>query len=1173
MFNYLSNILSGVHPVQGDNDALASRRAAFAACFEPLGSGRSAYSCDEGYNVINNPGEGTVFNLGDLPDDIVENIFSFLGVQARKFDKTTVWFPYRQMNLDFHRKFCTPYINYRNHEADRLSRLSRKYDLDHAIILRAYLFDMFKLCQLFIEEDVNVGALHLRILRDFGSTTDMHIRMPREACTLSHSVIAEGVWDGRISNLLTTCKYINFSRFRSHIELKSLMFGMLLNLDIAEAYNNDNVKKIFYNYRSFATRFVVMVFDLIISIGFILKDVTIGLMEWFDETDKDGVTRLEHFVAFAILACALITLKWLLRPRRASIPILLSDSVESFDDSRIIGERIDATGHSYILLHNNVIYVVKKDYNHKQQPQDEMALPGSDLYPSIARPVGAILVSNDGLTYKVVGCFFRYENNFVTARHVSEMIASGIAKVKISGVIKNKRGNSVLDDSVAINVEPDFFSFENNEAAQYTVDLFTCKLSPKQWAKLGVNKCGVRVNSKYGLCISVTGFQNGVLMTTNGKTLSGSGGCELHYDATTLKGFSGGAVFSGNSVVGMHYKGDFKFNRAIRRELITRFAVTAVNEDGFTSSTPSRISITSDVKSYGDPYEDYYGNHRFLGRDGSITSEYSDDEMDVYYGLDARSRKVAFGDQVDYEDEDYATNKRDSIARIEDEWLGDRYESAPMPPVPGCVELTRTKPVHCAPTGVVQEEAVALLDEFKDEILECGFDEETFRIPLINKENEVKSLLNHMKLWDDRVKLPANPPLPVEVERLLSILEARIGISYEPEPKYNSLSYITDVINTSAIKSDKSAGRPFQADGMATIGDVLKKYGPEQLAEIVLKDWREGFEYKLFLKNEPHKIKKIEAEMLRVITCMPVHKLIKNNCLFRNYLNKTSEAWREDSVCFYGFNPTIPNATEKLRKRFHGKILHGSDKTNWDFYFFGWIFDIYKQYLCRIVRKPREWTEEQFAEYKSDVCQAIDEVYKDCVYTTSNGRRFKQIIDGIMKSGWFMTIDANTFAQIVLNTLALMRCGVSDESILEDFDMVSGGDDDLASFPPGFDTDKYYQAIKDMGVDVEPDAITNGLIDNEFYSNTFRLDPNGVVSFHPVRFTKHIYKLRMNKLEDLPQALNSHMQNYCWSTKQFKLFQSMYNYVIKTYNLPDVGSRSMIYWRYKNKGLEIPDFC
>jgi len=1018
--------------------------------------------------------------------------------------------------------------------------------------------------------EVSESAMSLHVLRVFGTETNIVIQMPRTSCRLEECKISDKGWDGKLIDKVVTCNHINFVNHRNHIQLKSILFVMLMSdLSPVAAYNVTNTGKVWLRYGAAGFDMFVTVVDSAVTCLNHVITVIIFLLQWLNEPDDEGVTKLEHLVALSVLWFVVWIVYRTIKRCLVASPIRLTETVDNFTDSRIIGEKVDNTGHSYILLHNNTKYIVKKDYNHSQRPQDEMALPGSDLYPSAPRPVGAILVSNDGITYQVVGCFFRYENSLVTARHVATLITSGIAKVKLSGTIRNKRGNSVLDDSVSLNVDSTFFDEDKNLAKAYTVDLFVCDLEPKVWAKLQINKIGVRVSSKYDLCVSLVGFQNGILITSNGKTLRGSGGLELHYNASTVKGFSGAPVFSGNSVVGMHYLGDVNHNSAIRREMITPFAIRAEVEAGFTSSTPSRITIESDVKSYGDPYEDYYGRSRFLRDDGSITSDYSEDEMERYWELERRAKKLAFGDEIDYYDEDYVKNKRKSIRDFEDQFFGDRYESAPLPTV-GYEELSKVKAVHCAPTGVVQDEAISLLDEFKDDILKCGFEEDTFRIPVINKENEVTSLKNHLRLWSSRVSKPQKVASEAEIERLLSILEARININYEPDENYDSIDYILDVINTSSINDKKSAGRPYQADGMATIGDVLKKYGPDQFAEIVLRKWRESFEYKLFLKNEPHKIKKIEAEMLRIITCMPVHKLVKNNCIFRNYLNKTSEAWRNGSVMFYGFNPTIPNATEKLRKRFEGKILHGSDKTNWDFSYFGWIFDIYKQYHCRIVRKPRSWDEERFDQFKSDVCQTIDEVYKDCVYTTSDGRRFKQVVDGIMKSGWFMTIDANTFAQIVLNTLALMRCGVSDDDILNKFDMVAGGDDDLDSFPDGFDTDQYYAAIKDMGIDVEPDTITTGLIGNEFYSNTFRLDPSGVVSFHPVRFTKHIYKLRLNKLEDLPQALNSHMQNYCWSPKQFRLFESMYAYVINKYNLPDVGSRSMIYWRYKNKGLEIP---
>ncbi len=1162
----------------------------------------SVYSCD-------NETEGREVKITDLPDDIVEKIFVYLEIEGRTLNAKSIWFPFRQANLEWHRSIC--------HDADiinvvrgSLTRLHRRYDLDYNDLLRAFWFDL--LMGMRRETGLPIDELATALLENYGAATDICIRIPKRGCCYSNLRINDKVWDGTMLDTYNSCKTIHYYKARNHIRLKSHLFFMMLMVPGAFANPLKNVGII---YSTLANKIFQLCLNGVDYIFIILEygfKILIKILEWSltplekpqsnlqigTAAESSDLRPMDYFIA-AFLFVFLYRLfnNWLNNLKLKPIPLMQTS--DDYSNSRIIGEVKDNTGHSFILLHNNEKYLVKKDYECGPQPQDEMALPGSDLYPSAPRPVGAILVSNDNITYQVVGCFFRYDDKLVTARHVATLVSCGIAQVKLSGTIRNKRGNSVLDDSVAFNVDTKFFDDDQNLAGSSAIDLFVKPLEARQWAKLGLNKCGVRVNSKYGLCVSLVGFQNGVLVTSNGKTLKDSGGLDLHYNASTLKGFSGSPVFSGNSVVGMHYQGDISHNSAIRREMITPLIAKPVNEDGFTSSAPSRISMVADVKNFGRPYRDYHGNSRFLRDDGSITSEYSDQEMDEYYELESRANKLAFGDHYDYDDYDYVSKDRKKRNAADWEMSNDKwgdYENAPIrqaaftelpriEPKPttfaacesadvyGYVELPRGKEVHCAPTGVVQDAAIDMLDNFKDEILACGFEEHKYQIPVINKENEVKSLINHMALWKERCGKKQEPPTEKEIFRLLNILEQRINISWEPDAEYDSIEYILDVINTSAIGAKKSSGRPYQADGMATIGDVLKKYGPEQFAEIVLREWRTSMEYKLFLKNEPHKIKKIESEMIRIITCMPVHKLVKNNCIFRNYLAKTSKAWLDNSVMFYGFNPIIPNATEKLRKRFEGKIVHGSDKTNWDFSYFSWIFDIYKQYHCRIVKCPEKWDEERFDKFKQDICETIDEVYKNCTYVTSNGRRFRQVVDGIMKSGWYLTIDANTFGQIVINTLALMRCGFSDEEIIRDFDMVAGGDDDLDSFPPGFDTDLYYKEICKMGIDVAPEKITTGIIGNEFFSNSFELDKDGLVTFHPVRFTKHIYKLRLNKLEDLPQALNSHMQNYCWSKREFRLFEKMYQYILKKYDLPDCGSRSMIFWRYKNKGLEIPISC
>ena len=177
--------------------------------------------------------------------------------------------------------------------------------------------------------------------------------------------------------------------------------------------------------------------------------------------------------------------------------------------------------------------------------QDEMALPGSDLYPSRKMPVGAICVLSGDNEMRVVGCFWRYQDLLVTALHVASAVNAGVADVYLVGLKVGAKGICRLDETTAEFVDPSIFNPDDNLNFHTELDLFAVRLSPALWSKIkGVEKATV-ARSKYGQVITAVGFSSNTMMTSAGKTLQGSGIVELWHTASTNKGFSGAPVFAG----------------------------------------------------------------------------------------------------------------------------------------------------------------------------------------------------------------------------------------------------------------------------------------------------------------------------------------------------------------------------------------------------------------------------------------------------------------------------------------------------------------------------------------------------------------------------------------------------------------------------------------------------
>ncbi len=366
---------------------------------------------------------------------------------------------------------------------------------------------------------------------------------------------------------------------------------------------------------------------------------------------------------------------------------------------------------------------------------------------------------------------------------------------------------------------------------------------------------------------------------------------------------------------------------------------------------------------------------------------------------------------------------------------------------------------------------------------------------------------------------------------------------FSPDPDYKTVEgLMKNVINTSMIKTGKGAGFPYAAEGLPTNGDVLKQYGEKGFAQHVLNMWKSVFEIRWFLKWEPTKKSKLEKGMPRGIANLPLHVTVKHASIFKNLAFALVRTWKETPIK-YAYTPAKPGHIEHLKEVLPGKVVE-SDKSNWDFNFLPWI----AQATCGVVQnlaiRPQGWTEEQLNDYKDDVKEAFDQVFNKSVYRTSNGTVVRMNIDGIMKSGWFMTISANSIAQVVVHVMACMMLGMSDEEILA-LPIVAGGDDVNQNLD-GVDLKAYTEALEKIGVPTEVET-RESLESSEYFSRDIRRGPDGLFQFFPKRFTKHVENLKTVKRADLAGALRSHMEEYRHSPRHFDFWMQIYHELREKY--------------------------
>lgn len=758
-------------------------------------------------------------------------------------------------------------------------------------------------------------------------------------------------------------------------------------------------------------------------------------------------------------------------------------------------------------------------------------MPGSDYYPSSRRPVGAILVSTESVELHVFGVFWRYEDYFVTARHVANGLDSGNANIFCAPIKDTPKGNFVIGDVVP--VDRSFFDLETNLVGDLTLDAFVKKMEPKEWAKIRVQKASTKVHSLYRQQVSAVGFADkGLLVTSTGSTLEGSGAVHLWHTASTQKGFSGAPLFCGSSVVGMHVASSSGKNVAVRIEAIVH-------------------AIRLDLESNRSDDEGVRVDMKFQGRSARL-----EEIADAQYAVLARDGQVSFG----WDEQEVRTRFRNlwnrdekTLDMEEDErWAASRpartkYQSyddecADPHEVKRCeayLLLPRERPGKGPQNPKPEPRVNEYLEAEKGSLERLGYEPEKFIWPEMSPSAELSSVKKHLELFHTRSEAVAKPPTQSEKERCVDILTELLKANrWEPDTDYKTKASIERIINSSICKSGKSSGYPHCAVGMPNNEAVIRSLGVGGLAQLVLNEWDEKFDLKCFLKAEPTKRAKVDKGMSRVIVGLPVHKLLKHAAIFKNLATALSENWESSPVKF-GFVPGNPGHLESLARWLGRGEVVGSDKTVWDFMFHQYLFDIVKRVIIEISSQPLDMSDEDYELFKEDISKAFDEVSKRSRYRCSDGTILQPHNDGIMKSGWFLTIAVNSIAQLVVNALVMVRLGYTNSDILS-MPIVAGGDDVLQRLP-GVDLEKYRAAACELGIFLEDFDVRSGLDASEFFSHEFSRDEeSGVWRFKPVRFTKHVENLKRVKLEDLPQALVSHMANWRWSEKHYRFFERMF---------------------------------
>lgn len=310
------------------------------------------------------------------------------------------------------------------------------------------------------------------------------------------------------------------------------------------------------------------------------------------------------------------------------------------------------------------------------------------------------------------------------------------------------------------------------------------------------------------------------------------------------------------------------------------------------------------------------------------------------------------------------------------------------------------------------------------------------------------------------------------------------------------------------IDMKSSPGYPYCREA-PTNGEWLKFNGIEsdwiQLARLwhdvrlVLSDNWETI-LKVFIKQEPHKMKKVVDKRWRLITAAPLCVQIAWNMLF-SVMNDLEIQNAYEIPSQQGMILVGGGWKQYLSQWESKKLTCGLDKSSWDWTAPHWTLRLDLEFRYRMGRGDRmqEWLKIAGVLY--------GHMFEDPILLTSDGNMYKQMVPGIMKSGCVNTISTNSHCQLFVHMAANMVAGIDINPL-----PVACGDDTLQH-------EKHTQNLHDyerFGVIIKEVSTTMEFMGHEF---TF-------AGPKPNYLSKHLKHLQYMCDEDLGDYLDSMARMY-----------------------------------------------
>lgn len=268
----------------------------------------------------------------------------------------------------------------------------------------------------------------------------------------------------------------------------------------------------------------------------------------------------------------------------------------------------------------------------------------------------------------------------------------------------------------------------------------------------------------------------------------------------------------------------------------------------------------------------------------------------------------------------------------------------------------------------------------------------------------------------------------------------------------------------------------------------------------------------IFIKQEPHKLKKIREGRYRLISAVSLVDTMVDRILF-GWLGRVVLNTVGRTPCMVGWSP-IRGGWHSFYALYKDRPVLCLDKSSWDWTVQAWLIDFWRDFICELAIGAAPWWHQM-------VRLRFDLLFEEARFKFKDGLVVEQKVRGIMKSGCFLTIICNSVGQSACHYIANLRLGLNPLSCQPR----SNGDDTVQRSVP--DLDLYVSELERLGAVVKGAKVRHWV---EFSGFAFA---GGLC--YPAYWQKHLYSLQWTS--HLRESLRAYQVLYANEPLMFEFLQ------------------------------------